>query len=132
MDSEAIVTCSNCGEHLPKSSSLRPELREPCPNCGSTQWAFAKNLSGTVEFKSKRRMKARRQGFKKPFIEQVTGDDLHRNTGRWMKLTRVIDRLRDWYHEKVTDPETGRTVHECEEPLSKHQGHGGAKRPKSE
>ena len=60
MDSEATVACGNCGEHLPESSSLQPGLRQPCPNCGSTQRAFAKQLSGTIEFKSKLGTKARR------------------------------------------------------------------------
>lgn len=48
--------------------------------------------------------------------------------GRWMLLTRTIDRANDWYSEKVVDPRTGEVVHQCEEPLSAHRGHGAAKR----
>jgi len=44
-----------------------------------------------------------------------------------MKLSRVIDRDNDIYHEVVTDPETGEVVHECREPLSQHRQHGTAK-----
>ena len=44
-----------------------------------------------------------------------------------MKLERHIDRDNDHYHEKVTDPETGEIIHESDEPLSEHQGHGSAK-----
>jgi hypothetical protein len=44
-----------------------------------------------------------------------------------MKFQRVIDRLANWYHERVTDPTTGAVVHECDEPLTQHRGHGSAK-----
>jgi hypothetical protein len=63
----------------------------------------------------------------RPFIEQRSGDSLHRKTEKWMKLSRVIDRDRDLYVEKVIDPETGNVIHECSEPLSAHRGHGSAK-----
>jgi hypothetical protein len=38
----------------------------------------------------------------------------------------VIERAKDWYREVVTDYETGKMVHQCEEPLAEHQGHGAA------
>jgi len=44
-----------------------------------------------------------------------------------MKKNRVIDKNNDKYFEQVIDPETGETVHHCEEPLSEHFGHGTAK-----
>lgn len=43
-----------------------------------------------------------------------------------MKKSRVIDKYKDRYMEKVTDPETGEIIHGCEEPLSEHFGHGFA------
>jgi len=67
-------------------------------------------------------------GVNRPRIEFVEGDDLHRDFGRWMKLSRQIDRENDRYRETVVDPKTGRVVHECDEPLSEHRGHGSAKR----
>jgi hypothetical protein len=76
--------------------------------------------------------KGRRQGRGKPFVEIESRDDLHRKSGIWMKLERLIDRANDWYHERVRDPLTGQTVHECAEPLSEHQGHGAAKRLRPE
>ncbi len=72
-------------------------------------------------------MKAKHQGDKKPFIEEVSGADLFRKIYKWMHLSRVIDREHDWYSEVITDPVTGNVVHQCEEPLSKHMGHGNAK-----
>jgi len=75
-------------------------------------------------------MKAKRQGKGKPFIEQVTEADIQRITNKHMHLDRVINRENDLYKEVVTDPKTGEIIHQCEEPLSKHQGHGSAKRNK--
>lgn len=40
---------------------------------------------------------------------------------------RPIDRSNVIYREEVIDPTTGRVIHHCEEPLSKHRGHGSAK-----
>jgi hypothetical protein len=45
-----------------------------------------------------------------------------------MLLERVIDRAKNWYKKLITDPETGKVVHHCEEPLTDHRGHGSAKK----
>lgn len=74
--------------------------------------------------KSKLGMKARHPGGGKPFIEEVTADDLYRKTNKWMNLSRVYDQEKDLYREITTDPITGEVVRECIEPLSKHTGHG--------
>ena len=44
------------------------------------------------------------------------------------KQRRVIDREINIYHEKVIDPKSGAVVHECDEPLTAHYGHGSAKK----
>jgi len=44
-----------------------------------------------------------------------------------MSKSRIINKYNDKYLEKVTDPETGDVIHHCEEPLSKHFGHGSDK-----
>ena len=61
--------------------------------------------------------------------EQLIGDDLHRDSGKFYKKVRVIDRENDKYLEMVSDPETGEVIHHCEEPLRDHFGHGSAKKP---
>jgi hypothetical protein len=60
----------------------------------------------------------------------TVGYDLHKRTGEWNRLERIIDRVKDWYSEKVVDPDSGRIIHQCEEPLSEHKGHGSAKKGK--
>ena len=72
-------------------------------------------------------LKGRHGGSGKPYLKSVTGADLHRESGKWMHLERVVDRDKDEYKEVVIDPETGAVIHSCVEPLSKHQGHGAAK-----
>src|SRR5713226_937583 len=122
-----LVHCGGCDATLDEDPHGPAERRVPCPHCGSLLRRFDVNMSDTVMLKSKLTAKGRHPGEKRPFIDQTVGDDLHRKTGRWMRLHRIVDRLRDWYHERVTDPATGEVVHECEEPLSAHTSHGSAK-----
>jgi len=68
-----------------------------------------------------------RHGTNRPFVDQVAGADFWRKAERWAHKVRRIDRDANQYDEVVTDPETGSVVHECHEPLSRHQGHGGDK-----
>ena len=44
-----------------------------------------------------------------------------------MERLKVEDRRQDRYKEVVRDPDTSEIIHECEEPLSEHQGHGSAR-----
>jgi hypothetical protein len=45
-----------------------------------------------------------------------------------MKKERLIAHEKDEYKEIVTDPESGKEIHRCEEALSKHKGHGSARK----
>ena len=123
------VHCGGCQAGLEEDPHAPSEQRHPCPNCGSLLRRFDKSdMSGTLPFYSKHEGKARHSGEKQPFMEQIIGDDLHRKSGRWMKLYRLIDRTaKKWYYKRIVDPMTGRVVHECSEPLTEHRGHGSAK-----
>lgn len=112
---------------LEKDAHLPSNERIPCPNSGSVSRIFHVSIHGDITIKSKLGMKARHAGGGKPFVEQLSGDDLQRKTGKWMKLSRIIDREKDHYHEVVSNPSTGEIVHECKERLSEHRGHGAAK-----
>ena len=121
------VLCGKCKLALKEDSHVQPSGRIPCPSCGSTARIFQVSIHASVIMKSKLGMKAKHSSGGKPFIEEVTGDDLYRETNKWMNLSRVYDREKDLYKEIITDPITGEVVHECIEPLSKHTGHGTAK-----
>ncbi|WP_159106134.1 hypothetical protein [Herbaspirillum sp. B65] len=51
--------------------------------------------------------------------------------GRYVDKVWDMNRDTDRYYEHIVDPETGETIHHCDEPLSAHIGHGYAK-PKSD
>lgn len=72
-------------------------------------------------------MKAKRIGQKKPFVESISTPSHSRKLGKLVHHERLIDRDNDLYHEKVTDYESGNTIHEQKEPLSEHIGHGSDK-----
>jgi len=50
-----------------------------------------------------------------------------RDGGKWVHRYSHYDKRADTYSEVVTDLETGEVIHECDEPLSAHTGHGGAR-----
>jgi endogenous inhibitor of DNA gyrase (YacG/DUF329 family) len=122
------VKCAKCGcllEELPNIPTVDPIC---CPSCGSILRTFAVELNAIATAHTKLIVKARHQAPGKPFCEEVTGDDLHRKTGKWMKLDRIIDRVKNLYREVVTDQKSGEIVYKCEEPLSEHKGHGSEKK----
>ena len=123
------VQCGACGALLAETLNLPAEQRKPCPSCGSTARHFSVNVSDTLHFRESLGVK-HKNAAGKTLAESVAGDDLHRKSGKWMKKERVIDHANDHYKEVVTDPETGEVVHQCEEPLSSHVGHGSDKKPK--
>ena len=66
---------------------------------------------------------------KRRWLKEITsGDDWHWKTGRWSIIHRVIDRLNDWYVERIVDKETGDIIIDKAHPLSEHRGHGSAKK----
>jgi len=122
------VRCGSCGAELSGPASTSTNERKDCPFCGSRSRLFSIALSGIGKARSMLRLKGRRAKGGKPFIEQKVGDDLHRKSGRWMRLERLIDRVKNWYREIVKDRETGEILDRCEEPLDQHRGHGAANR----
>ncbi len=116
---------------LKESSDTQPAQRLPCPKCSSISRAFEVSMHAHISIKTKAGIKGKHAGQKEPFIIEVTGDDLYRKLGKWMELSRIIDKDNDSYIEVITDPDTGQIIHQCIEPLSKHTGHGSAKHKKS-
>jgi hypothetical protein len=127
MASEAASeTCPSCKTGTLVSTEERPDGHVKYFSCGHKHYDI--RLEDTLEFHASLDYKVRSQGKRKPHLEGKTGDDLHRKTEKWMLLERVIDRAKNWYKELITDPETGRVVRQCEEPLTEHRGHGSAKK----
>ncbi|MCD6474612.1 MAG: zinc ribbon domain-containing protein [Thermoplasmata archaeon] len=114
------IYCRNCGKKLSNDN-------EVCPNCGSKKRNIIVTLKDKIELHDQIKGKVKRQGFKKPIREFKVGDDLHHKSGKWYHKEMYIDREKDQYKEIVKDKTTGNIIHKCEEPLSKHKGHGSAK-----
>lgn len=122
------VFCAKCDLVLEETPNIKPEDRKPCPGCGATSRKFAVSVEATLVTRASVSYKAKHPGAKKPHAEGFSGHQIHRKSGRWMEKQRLIDRDQDKYKELVTDSETGQIVHQCEEPLSKHIGHGSARK----
>lgn len=122
------IKCARCFTELAEYPSASLGQKLPCPNCGSIARSFGVTISNEVTLREKFqvRLHPEKKGWR---YEVKSGDDLHRNSGDWMKVTRIVDKQNDNYHERIVNPLTGSVVHECHEPLSQHRGHG-ADRPK--
>jgi hypothetical protein len=90
-------------------------------------------VQDTLELYESLALKARDgrlSGRRRIFLEVWVGDSFHKLTGLWNKLERLIDRRRDRYRERITDPRTGKILRDVDEPLSAHRDRGSAKRRK--
>ena len=131
MEESRRMHCADCGEPLDEEVYSGAD-NLPCPKCGSLNKSI--NLVFTdepIQFKDSLRGKAKdptRTGKDKLRKDFFTGDDLHRESGKWNKRERYIDKDADYYKEVVIDPESGKVIHHCEEPLSEHRDHGSAKK----
>lgn len=115
--------CSNCGINL--ESKNEKNLKIPCPNCGSLKRTILLQFIDKVTFHENIRTKEKESG--KVIREVFSGEDLSTSQNKWMIKERIIDRKKDEYYEKVSDLETGEVIHDCNEPLTSHFGHGSAK-----
>jgi hypothetical protein len=63
------------------------------------------------------------------FQKVFTASNVRQANGKLAEVTRSMKRKRfgNWYSEKVVDSESGAAIHECEEPLDVHRGHGSDK-----
>lgn len=123
---QSSTKCGNCKKGLPDEKGAD---RKPCPYCGSLVRDFGILIQETITIHAKVGLKKFTSGKKKAQQEAVIGDDLHRDTGEWRKLERNIDRENDRYTETVINS-AGNVVNQSDEPLSKHRGHGNAKKEK--
>jgi hypothetical protein len=125
-----ITRCAN-GHLLDEDPRIPVDEKMECPECGSKGRAFEVYASASVSATG-RMMAHGRSGTKvggRRRWEIWRGDDLHRDTGTWRRLFRLIDRRRrpHWYSEQIVS-EAGDVVRDVEEPLEKHQGRGSARK----
>lgn len=117
------VFCKDCGRELSMEDSA-------CPSCGGKGREYKVALQGKIETHVQTKGKARQGGTGKPFQEFKVGDDFHTKFGKWNYREMDINHRNDSYKEIIKDKTTGEIIYKCEEPLSKHTGHGSAKHKK--
>ncbi len=123
---EKTYECGNCHSLLPDPPT------GPCDVCGSTDQIQKLNIGETIGIEMHDQINAKLKDHSlrsndKLRVHLIAGDDQRKRDGRWMNKERLIDRDNNRYKETVTDPITGEVVHQCDEPLSDHWGHGSAK-----
>jgi hypothetical protein len=122
----ATVSCGECSHVLDEPPGADPAVRTPCPRCGGLTRNFDQAVGGTVTPHSTLAAKARPATGGKPYAEIRTGADVHRASGTWSRLHRVIDRRHDHYLERII-AEDGSVVRDVDERLTDHRGHGADK-----
>lgn len=122
------IKCAECGTLIDDTAADNSDSRVPCSTCGSTKRAYMASIVDTLALHDGIGLKAKRPDQKKPFIEELSMPSYSYSRKKYVHRLRVIDRDNDRYFEKITDYETSEIIHNCEEPLSIHQGHGDAKR----
>jgi len=121
------VRCSDCGREL-EDVAVRAEA-PPCPECGGTRRTFEESIHERAEVRDALGYKLKRpgSGVRKEIISEGRTRYEPSQKARLVKVERAVDRLNDQYFERVTDVDSGAVIHECDEPLSTHTGHGSAK-----
>lgn len=128
-DISTNIHCTDCGASLPKEW-ISSKVKGDCPECGSAYKTIEVNITEDVCIRESLNGKVKDNNFsskRNPRYEFFEGADRRKADDKWMEKSRVIDKYNNKYKEKVTDPETGTIIHECEESLSEHFGHGSAK-----
>jgi len=114
------IYCGDCGKRLSEGNKV-------CPKCGSKRKHYKMKFEEKINLHHQTSGKVKKKGLEKPIQEFKAGNHLYKKTGKWYHRKMNIDRGKDYYEEVVTDKATGKIVHQCKEPLSKHKGHGSAK-----
>jgi hypothetical protein len=126
------VNCNECDALLAEEFSTEPS--RPCPVCGSLARRFHVEIAETCQIDDLLGVEGREAGLSRSkgwFIRSYTRLVPQMSRGGTLAyVKRIFDRRADRYVETVTIHETGEIIHHCDEPLSKHQGHGLPRRKK--
>jgi hypothetical protein len=121
------IICNNCQHEFFSIPTLNELV---CPKCQSTQITIYITIEDKIKVRDQVRGKAKDDKFsgkRKIRGEFIVGSETRGSDGKWVHKERIIDKENNRYKEVVIDEETGEIIHECDEPLKKHQGHGTAK-----
>ena len=123
-------SCANC-HGLLTDIDLTIDPHVACPQCGSTARLHVVIINEKIRAFDSLWDRIKRLSFpskKKVRSESFTGYEISHARQKMVRKFRMFNKDTDEYVERVTDIETGEIIHECVEPLSKHVGHGTAKK----
>ena len=130
MTVKQTVWCGGCGRQLEEPSTPAGK-RIACPDCGSQSRKFGVEFASVAEVEASVKGKARSGEACKPggrpWLWTMSGPSWSHDRQKWMHREKTENRRDNQYTEVVWDPDTGEIIHECEEPLRDHQGHGSAR-----
>ena len=89
---------------------------------------FEEHMQEGIKIDDKQQSRHRSPGRDAYDVQRIEGDDFYRQTGRWSKLTWVIDRVAKRYRKLIVDSETGEVLRDEDKPLPEHRDHGSARR----
>jgi predicted nucleic acid-binding Zn-ribbon protein len=123
------VDCAACGYVFDDTDeAMSIDSREPCPQCGAT----ARKAHARFEAELKPTSSLHGVGYtgRKAnwFAKFWSRTELFKLSNRYHKVERSLNKRADEYNEVIHDAASGELVREVHEPLSKHQGHGSAKK----
>ncbi len=128
----AIVACGHCEKILDESSAIPEDQRAPCPDCRSISRKVHKGIADSLTVRDGIRGKARSgeagKPGGKPWLTTMSEPSWSYSAEKWVHREKTENRREDRYTEVVKDPDTGEIIHEVDEPLSEHRGHGSAKK----
>ncbi len=55
------------------------------------------------------------------YLKLKQGYEFFRNTGRWHRRTRIMDRRNNWYYEHIEDAETDKLIRHKNHRLTEHR-----------
>ncbi|MBN9547240.1 MAG: hypothetical protein J0I19_17375 [Alphaproteobacteria bacterium] len=104
-DRQDYVVCKGCGAKVPAISERGNVM-------SGSAWDPTKSKSKGLLFK-----------------QRLAFGVQHNRSRLPIRHERLIDKHNNRYVEKVTARNSGEIIHECDEPLSDHKGHGSDKKP---
>ena len=83
-----FIRCRGCDAVL--IVPFQVEVREPCPECRSTDREIVMDVESKLVLGQMLDMKQKRPGERKPILETKCGDSLFRKTGEWQWITEEL------------------------------------------
>jgi len=113
--------CVGCGERINQNEKC-------CKKCGCYKRHIEVTINENIETHDQNEGKRKKGGAGEPAQKFKVGDDFFRKDGIWTHREMYVDKENNLYSEVIKNKNTGKIIRLCKEPLSKHIGHGYAKK----